>query len=49
LDAKLFKRTFPYVCGSCGEFSHTEMQFCDKCGAESLRKATKTDYKNHKK
>ncbi|MFX1310130.1 MAG: hypothetical protein ACFE9M_08700 [Promethearchaeota archaeon] len=48
MDAKLFKKTFPFICDKCGEFSHTEMAFCDKCGAESLRKATKEDYKNHK-
>jgi rRNA maturation endonuclease Nob1 len=49
MDAKLFKRTFPFVCNDCGEFAHTEHAFCDKCGAQALRKAKKEDYKNHKK
>ncbi|NVM36112.1 MAG: hypothetical protein HWN81_10990 [Candidatus Lokiarchaeota archaeon] len=48
MDAKLFKKTFRFVCNDCGEFSHTEYEFCDKCGATHLRKATKEDFKNHK-
>jgi len=47
MDAKLFKKTFPFVCGECGEFMHTKHVYCEKCGAESLRKASKLDYKNH--
>ena len=47
LDAKLFKKTFLFICNDCGEFAHTVYEFCDKCGAEGLRKATKEDYKNH--
>jgi len=47
LDAKLFKKTFLFICNDCGEFMHTKHQFCDKCGAEALRKANKEDYKNH--
>jgi len=47
LDAKLFKKTFPLICDECGEFAHTAHDFCNKCGAEALRKATKEDYKNH--
>ncbi|MFX0006423.1 MAG: hypothetical protein ACFFA7_02255 [Promethearchaeota archaeon] len=47
LDAKLFKKTFPYICEDCGEFAHTLHKFCDKCGANALRKASNKDYKNH--
>ncbi|MHA1885171.1 MAG: hypothetical protein ACW96S_08985 [Promethearchaeota archaeon] len=48
MDTKLFKKTYPFICNSCGEFAHTEYEFCDKCGVEnSLRKANKKDYKNH--
>jgi rRNA maturation endonuclease Nob1 len=49
MDIKLFKKSFPYICDKCGKFAHTEFDYCDKCGAEnSLRKATKQDYKKHK-
>ena len=44
LDIKLFKKTFPYICNECGEFAHTQHKYCDKCGAEALRKALKEDY-----
>ena len=46
MDPKLFKRTFTLICDNCGEFAHTQQPFCDKCGKEALRKATKGDYKN---
>ncbi|MHA2038046.1 MAG: hypothetical protein ACW98X_16545 [Promethearchaeota archaeon] len=46
MDTKLFKKTYPFVCGSCGEFAHTLHEYCDKCGEmNSLRKAGKADYK----
>lgn len=46
MDPKLFKKTYPYVCDSCGEFTHTLTEYCEKCGEKnSLRKATKKDYK----
>ncbi|MHA2007065.1 MAG: hypothetical protein ACXABO_05710 [Promethearchaeota archaeon] len=49
MDNKLFRRTYPFICEKCGEFAHTQHEFCDKCGTEnSLRKAGKVDYKNHK-
>jgi len=48
LDDKLFKKTFPLICNDCGEFTHTNQEFCDKCGAKGLRKATKKDYKKFK-
>ena len=49
MDAKLFKKTFLFICDKCGEFTHTKHEFCGKCGAEALRKAKKEDYKNHEK
>ncbi|MFX1364271.1 MAG: hypothetical protein ACFFCE_03755 [Promethearchaeota archaeon] len=48
MDVKLFKKTFPFICDKCGEFAHTNHEYCDKCGAEGLRKANKEDYKNQK-
>lgn len=49
MDDKLFKKTYPYVCDSCGEFTHTLTEYCEKCGEkDSLRKATKQDYKKAK-
>ncbi|HEA70619.1 MAG TPA: hypothetical protein ENH98_01700 [archaeon] len=49
MDTKLFKKTYPFICNDCGEFSHTKHEYCDKCGKEdSLRKARKIDYKNHR-
>ncbi|MFX0028906.1 MAG: hypothetical protein ACFE8B_06840 [Candidatus Hermodarchaeota archaeon] len=50
LDIKLFKKTYPFICDKCGEFAHTEQEYCDKCGASnSLRKAEKADYKKQNK
>ena len=35
----------PYICASCGEFSHTFAEYCENCGTKgSLRKAMKSDY-----
>jgi len=48
MDSKLFKKTYQYVCGSCGEFTHTLTEFCEKCGEKSLKKAKKADYKKLK-
>ena len=48
MDSKLFKKTYQFVCGSCGEFTHTLTEFCEKCGEKSLRKATNADYKKYK-
>jgi uncharacterized OB-fold protein len=46
LNKKLFKKTYPYICSKCGEFAHTNQEYCDKCGAaKSLKKAEKADYK----
>ncbi|MFW9900043.1 MAG: hypothetical protein ACFFDY_02000 [Candidatus Thorarchaeota archaeon] len=48
MDAKLFKRTYPFICDKCGEFAHTNHEFCGSCGERALRKAKREDYKNHK-
>ena len=35
----------PYICASCGEFSHTFAEYCENCGTKgSLRKAMESDY-----
>lgn len=50
VDTKLFKKTYPFICDKCGEFAHTDQEYCDKCGASnSLRKAEKADYKKANK
>ncbi len=47
MDMKTFKKTFNIICDSCGEFTHTDTQYCEKCGAQSLREATKEDYEKY--
>ncbi len=49
MDMKTFKKTFKLICDSCGEFTHTDTQYCEKCGAEAIRPATKEDYEKHGK
>ncbi|MFX1324963.1 MAG: hypothetical protein ACFE8N_08395 [Promethearchaeota archaeon] len=50
MDNKLFRKTYPFICSSCGEFAHTKQEYCDMCGGHnSLREAAKEDYKNHNK
>ncbi len=44
MDIKSFKKTFKFICNDCGEFTHTNTEYCEKCGAKSLRAATKEDY-----
>ena len=44
MDLKLFKKTFKFVCNECGEFGHTQTEYCEKCGAMAMRKATNEDY-----
>ncbi|MFX0004185.1 MAG: hypothetical protein ACFE9J_11925 [Candidatus Hermodarchaeota archaeon] len=46
---KVFKKTFKFFCDSCKQFAHTETQFCEQCGAETLRKATTEDYEKYEK
>ena len=44
MEIKSFKKTFRFICNKCGEFSHTRTEFCEKCGFNDIRKATKNDY-----
>ncbi|MFW9827065.1 MAG: hypothetical protein ACFFEY_05525 [Candidatus Thorarchaeota archaeon] len=44
MDIKTFKKTFKFICNDCEEFAHTNTEYCEKCGAKSLRTATKEDY-----
>ncbi len=46
---KTFKKTFKFICDSCGEFLHADSQYCEKCGAETVRSAMKEDYEKHGK
>ena len=47
MDKKTFKKTFTFVCDECGEFAHTETEYCEKCGGQALRKAINEDYTRH--
>ena len=42
---KAFKRSYKYTCERCGKFSRIRRDYCEICGAQALRKATKDDYK----
>ena len=44
---KRFKETYKLICDECGEFLHTKMEFCEKCGATAMRKATNEDYSKY--
>ena len=44
---KRFKKTYKIICDECGEFLHTKMEFCEKCGATAMRKATREDYSKY--
>lgn len=48
MNKKLFKKTYKYICSSCGEFSHTERDYCEACGEKgSIHKAIKQDYESY--
>ncbi|MFW9969566.1 MAG: hypothetical protein ACFFDF_05145 [Candidatus Odinarchaeota archaeon] len=49
MDMKTFKKTFKLICDSCKEFTHTDTQYCENCGSDTLRKATKDDYERYEK
>jgi hypothetical protein len=49
LDIKTFKKTFRFICEQCGEFAHTETEYCEICGTKTLRKATKDDYAKYER
>lgn len=42
---KAYKRSYKYTCEKCGKFSRIRRDYCEICGAQALRKATKDDYK----
>ena len=42
---KTFKRNYKYTCEKCGKFSRIRRDYCRVCGAQTLRKATKDDYR----
>lgn len=46
---KFFKKTYKFICSECGEFAHTEREYCENCGEQALRKATKDDYEKYEK
>ena len=46
MDKKLFKKTYKFICSECGEFSHTDREYCENCGSHnSIRSAKGNDYK----
>jgi rRNA maturation endonuclease Nob1 len=48
MDKKLFKKTYKYICSSCGKFSHTHTEYCESCGGKNtMREAFKEDFKKH--
>ncbi|MFX1390723.1 MAG: hypothetical protein ACFE9Z_11720 [Promethearchaeota archaeon] len=49
MDIKTFKKTFKFICTACGEFAHTQTEYCEKCGEKSLKLAMKEDYLKHEK
>ena len=32
VDWKTFKKSFPYICSNCGEYSYTKKEYCEHCG-----------------
>jgi len=49
MDMRLFKKTFKFICGECENFSTTQTDYCEKCGANAVRKATNEDYSKREK
>jgi len=45
---KTFRKSYPYICTNCGEFSNMEREYCEQCGKkDSLRDINKEDYETH--
>ncbi|MFX1391861.1 MAG: hypothetical protein ACFE9Z_17490 [Promethearchaeota archaeon] len=45
----IYKSTFPFICDSCKQFTHTFAEYCENCGAkDSLREATPKDYEKER-
>jgi rRNA maturation endonuclease Nob1 len=49
LDLPTFKKTFKFICDECGEFLNSEMEYCEKCGTQAVRKAKSADYRKYQK
>ena len=46
MDKKLFRKTYKFICAECGEFSHSEREYCEKCGSQNtIRSASSKDFK----
>ncbi len=46
MNKKLFKQTYKFICEECGEFSHTDREYCEQCGSQNaIRSAKNKDYK----
>ena len=46
---KSFKKTFKIVCDECGDFTASDTEYCEKCGAKAMRQATSEDYSRYEK
>jgi hypothetical protein len=47
-DWSEFLKAQPFICDKCGKFTYTDREYCEGCGGRySLRKATRTDYKQY--
>jgi len=45
MDKKLFKKTYKYICRSCGNFTHSFTEYCEICGSkDALSGAVRADY-----
>ena len=49
MNLKEYRKVYPFLCSSCGSFSHTFREYCESCGAQNtVSEAKKEDYKNLK-
>ena len=47
MNAKEYRKIYPYFCTSCSAFNHTLREYCESCGAQNtMRVGEKADYKN---
>ena len=43
---KLFKLTYPFICGACGYLHYDNRETCESCGKKfEIREVKKIDYK----
>ena len=46
INYKMYKLSYPYICGDCGYLHWHKAHVCEQCGEKStIRKTTKKDYK----